>query len=38
MKVLALPNPHYPPATDALAEADDVLDSLRDLTLERAFG
>jgi HAD superfamily hydrolase (TIGR01509 family) len=38
MRVLALPNPHYPPAPDALAEADDVLDSLQDLTVERALG
>jgi HAD superfamily hydrolase (TIGR01509 family) len=38
MRVLALPNPHYPPARDALAEADDLLDSLDELTLERALG
>jgi HAD superfamily hydrolase (TIGR01509 family) len=38
MRVVALPNPHYPPAPDALAQADDVLDSLQDLTVERALG
>jgi HAD superfamily hydrolase (TIGR01509 family) len=38
MRVLALPNPHYPPGPDALAEADDVLDSLDELTVERALG
>jgi HAD superfamily hydrolase (TIGR01509 family) len=38
MRVVALPNPHYPPAPDALAQADDVLDSLNDLTVERALG
>jgi HAD superfamily hydrolase (TIGR01509 family) len=36
MRVLALPNPHYPPGLDALAEADEVLRSLHELTLERA--
>jgi HAD superfamily hydrolase (TIGR01509 family) len=35
MRVLALPNPHYPPAADAVAEADDVLGSLDELTPER---
>jgi HAD superfamily hydrolase (TIGR01509 family) len=38
MRVLALPNPHYPPAPEALAEADDVLRSLDELTPERALG
>jgi HAD superfamily hydrolase (TIGR01509 family) len=38
MRVLALPNPHYPPAPEALAEADDVLGSLPELTPERAAG
>jgi HAD superfamily hydrolase (TIGR01509 family) len=38
MRVLALPNPHYPPAPEALAEADDVLGSLRELTPERVAG
>jgi HAD superfamily hydrolase (TIGR01509 family) len=32
MRVLAIPNPLYPPAEDALALADDVLDSLEELT------
>ena len=32
MRVLALPNPAYPPEDDALAEADVVLRSLADLT------
>jgi HAD superfamily hydrolase (TIGR01509 family) len=35
MRVLAIPNPHYPPAEDALAAADDVLGSLDELTPER---
>jgi HAD superfamily hydrolase (TIGR01509 family) len=35
MRVLALPNPHYPPDPQALAEADDVLGSLQELTPER---
>jgi HAD superfamily hydrolase (TIGR01509 family) len=35
MRVLAIPNPHYPPAEDALASADDVLGSLDELTPER---
>jgi HAD superfamily hydrolase (TIGR01509 family) len=35
MRVLALPNPRYPPAEDALALADDVLESLAELTPER---
>jgi len=33
MRVLALPNAHYPPAPDALALADVVLASLDDLTV-----
>ena len=32
MRVLAIPNPHYPPDADALALADLVLDSLDELT------
>ena len=32
MRVLAIPNRHYPPSADALALADVVLDSLADLT------
>lgn len=35
MRVLALPNPHYPPAADALGEADELLESLDELTPER---
>ena len=38
LRVLALPNPHYPPSPEALAEADDVLDSLEELTPKRALG
>jgi HAD superfamily hydrolase (TIGR01509 family) len=38
MRVLALPNPRYPPAEDALALADDVLESLEELTPERVAG
>jgi HAD superfamily hydrolase (TIGR01509 family) len=34
-RVLALPNPHYPPEPDALAEADEVIGSLHELTPER---
>ena len=34
MRVIAYPNRHYPPAADVLALADDVLDSLGDLTNE----
>ncbi len=34
MRVLALPNRHYPPADDALALADVVLSSLAELTPE----
>jgi HAD superfamily hydrolase (TIGR01509 family) len=37
MRVLALPNPHYPPDPAAVAAADDLLGSLHDLTVERAF-
>jgi HAD superfamily hydrolase (TIGR01509 family) len=32
MRVVAIPNPHFPPDEDALALADVVLTSLRDLT------
>jgi HAD superfamily hydrolase (TIGR01509 family) len=34
MRVLAIPNPDYPPQDDALAAADQVLDSLAELTPE----
>jgi HAD superfamily hydrolase (TIGR01509 family) len=32
MRVIAIPNPHFPPPEDVLAEADLVLDSLAELT------
>jgi beta-phosphoglucomutase-like phosphatase (HAD superfamily) len=35
MRVLVLPNPHYPPAAEVLALADDVLASLEELTADR---
>ena len=35
MRVLAIPNPRYPPDPEALAAADDVLDSPDELTQER---
>jgi HAD superfamily hydrolase (TIGR01509 family) len=35
LRVLAVPNPRYPPGDDALAAADDVLLSLADLTPSR---
>jgi HAD superfamily hydrolase (TIGR01509 family) len=38
MRVLALPNPHYPPDPEALADADEVLGSLHELTPERVAG
>jgi len=34
MRVLAIPNRHFPPDADALAEADAVLESLADLTVD----
>ena len=34
MRVLAIPNPQFPPASEALAEADVVLASIADLTPE----
>ena len=34
MRVLAIPNPRYPPAEDALALADEVLASIKELTPE----
>jgi HAD superfamily hydrolase (TIGR01549 family) len=33
MRVIAIPNPHFPPPADVLAEADLVLDSLAELTV-----
>jgi HAD superfamily hydrolase (TIGR01509 family) len=38
MRVLAIPNPQFPPAEEALALADDVLGSIEELTPERAEG
>ena len=38
MRVLALPNPHYPPDPEALADADEVIGSLHELTPERVAG
>ena len=35
MRVIAIPNPHYPPSDDVLALADVVLHSLDELTPER---
>ena len=35
MRVIAIPNPHYPPSRDVLAAADDVVTSLGELTAER---
>jgi HAD superfamily hydrolase (TIGR01509 family) len=35
MRVIAIPNAHYPPSDDALALADVVLGSLDELTVER---
>jgi hypothetical protein len=32
MRVLAIPNPRYPPAEDALAQADELVASLAELT------
>jgi HAD superfamily hydrolase (TIGR01509 family) len=32
MRVIAIPNPHFPPPPDVLAEADMVLESLAELT------
>ncbi len=38
MRVIAIPNPSYPPDAEALALADDVLDSLDELTPGRVEG
>ncbi len=35
MRVIAIPNPHYPPSEDVLALVDIVLESLDELTPER---
>jgi hypothetical protein len=34
MRVLAIPNAHFPPGDDVLAQADVVLRSLDELTIE----
>ena len=34
MRVIAIPNPHFPPDEEALALADVVLDSIQNLTIE----
>ena len=34
MRVIAIPNPSYPPRPEALAEADLVLESIDQLTVE----
>jgi HAD superfamily hydrolase (TIGR01509 family) len=38
MAVIAIPNPHFPPGRQALAQADLVLDSLDELTAEVVDG
>jgi hypothetical protein len=38
MRVLAIPNAHFPPAEEALASAHDVLASLDELTPARVEG
>jgi len=38
MAVVAIPNPHYPPGDDALAEADVVLDSIEELGVDTIEG
>jgi hypothetical protein len=38
MRVVAIPNPTYPPDDEALALADVTLRSLDDLTAERVEG
>jgi hypothetical protein len=38
MRVIAIPNPSFPPGDDALAEADVVLASLAELTPEAVDG
>jgi HAD superfamily hydrolase (TIGR01509 family) len=35
MRVIAIPNPHFPPSADMLAAADAVVSSLDELTAER---
>jgi len=38
MRVVAIPNPHFPPGEDALAQADVVLRSIDELTPEAIEG
>ena len=38
MRVIAIPNPSYPPGDEALAQADLVLESLEELTPEAIGG
>ncbi len=38
MRVVAIPNPHFPPDDEALAHADVVLRSIRELTVEVVEG
>ena len=38
MRVIAIPNPSYPPGDEALAQADLVVESLQELTLEAIEG
>jgi hypothetical protein len=38
MRVIAIPNPSFPPGDKALADADLVLDSLAELTPEAVEG
>jgi hypothetical protein len=38
MRVIAIPNPRFPPPEDVLAEADVVLDGIGDLSPELVAG
>jgi hypothetical protein len=38
MRVLAIPNPHFPPAQDAVALADTLLPDLDALTADAVAG
>jgi HAD superfamily hydrolase (TIGR01509 family) len=38
MRVIAIPNPHFPPPDEVLGEADLVLDSLEELTVSAVSG
>ena len=37
MRVIAIPNPHFPPGPDALAAATFILPSLEELTVDVVF-